>query len=104
MFDDLRQVLDRHLERLSSAEKKVIYYLATNWQPVSLTKLKVKLRSLDTKKRITDILQSLTRRLIIKTSIMGYTLQPMLMEYINYGKNPRLIVTSTKVVSLRTNC
>jgi hypothetical protein len=104
IFDDLRQVLDRHLERLSNAEKEVIYCLATNWQPVSLAELKIKLRSLATKKRITDILQSLTRRLVIKTSSMGYALQPMLIEYINYQKTPRLIVASTKVVSLRTKC
>jgi hypothetical protein len=104
IFDDLRQLLDRHLKRLSTAEKEIIYCLATNWQPVSLAKLKVKLRSFDTKKRITDILQSLTRRLVIKTSIMGYALQPMLIEYINYEKTPRLIATSTKVVSLRTKC
>jgi hypothetical protein len=92
IFDDLRQVLDRHLERLSRAEKEIIYCLATTWQPVSLAELKVKLRSLDTKKRITDILQSLTRRLVINTNIRGYSLQPMLMEYINYRNNPKLIV------------
>jgi hypothetical protein len=103
IFDDLRQVLDRHLERLSTAEKEIIYCLANNWQPVSLAELKVQLRSLDTKKRITNILQSLTRRLVIETSIMGYTLQTMLVEYINYQRNPRLIITSTNLVARQIN-
>jgi hypothetical protein len=75
----LREVLDRHLERLSNAEKEIIYCLAINLRPVSLAQLKVNLRSLDDEKRITDTLHSLTRRLLINTNVMGYTLQPIWM-------------------------
>lgn len=40
VFDDLRDCLDEHYERLSEPEKEVMYWLAINRDPISLSELR----------------------------------------------------------------
>jgi WD40 repeat protein len=82
VFDDLRDLLNWHFERTSEPEKEIMYWLAINREPISLSELKDDILLPEAKERVTDTLQSLTRRLPLERSATGFTLQPVLIEYI----------------------
>lgn len=82
VFDDLRDLLNWHFERTSEPEKEIIYWLAINREPISLSELKDDILVPEAKERVTDTLQSLTRRLPLERSAAAFTLQPVLIEYI----------------------
>jgi len=81
VFDDLRELLDWHFERLSDNEKEIMYWLAINREPVSLSELREDILSSIAKERFPSNLQSLQRRLPLERSAKRFTLQPVLIEY-----------------------
>jgi hypothetical protein len=87
LFEDIKKLLDLQIDRLSNIEKKVVELLATNPKSISLAELKTNIRASYPKQKVTNILQSLSRRTIIQITSFGYNLQPMLREYINYQKS-----------------
>ncbi len=83
VFDDMRQdLLDWHFERLSTLEKEIMYWFAINREPVSINQLREDILSSSAREQISDTLRSLQKRLPLERSILGFTLQPVLMEYI----------------------
>ena len=81
VFNDLRDLLDWHFERLSDLEAEVMYWLAINREPVSLTELQEDLLSPIAKEQVPSTVQSLQRKLSLEKSIARFTLQPVLIEY-----------------------
>ncbi len=81
IFDDIRNLLDRQFNRLSSLEKKIMYWLAINREPVSLAELQQDLVAKFTVKALLEVLGSLVRRSLIEKTSDGYTQQPVVMEY-----------------------
>ncbi len=82
VFDDLRDLLDWHFQRLSNNEKEIMYWLAINREPVSISELKEDILSHVAKEKVTSTVQSVQRRLPLERSATGFTLQPVLIEYI----------------------
>lgn len=82
VFDDLRDLLDWHFERLSILEKDIMYWLAVNREPVSLSELIEDILSSLAKERVPATLQSLGRKLPLERSTSGFKLQPVLIEYV----------------------
>ncbi|MEZ2232874.1 NB-ARC domain-containing protein [Microcoleus sp.] len=81
VFDDIRNLLDRQFNRLLDLEKKVMYWLAINREPVSAAELQQDLVAKLTIKELLEVLGSLLRHSMIEKTSDGYTQQPVVMEY-----------------------
>ncbi|MEG4809954.1 NB-ARC domain-containing protein [Microcoleus sp. F8-D3] len=81
VFDDIRNLLDRQFNRLSDLEKKIMYWLAIDREPVSAAELQQDLVAKLTVKELLEVLGSLLRRSLIEKTSDGYTQQPVVMEY-----------------------
>ncbi|NET35758.1 MAG: NACHT domain-containing protein [Cyanothece sp. SIO1E1] len=82
LFEDIRDLLERQFKRLSPLEQEVMYWLAINRELVSLSALQSDLVSLTSQQGLPNILISLRRRSLIEMGTAGFTLQPVVMEYV----------------------
>jgi hypothetical protein len=88
VFGDIRDILDEQFERLSDLEQQILYWLAIECNPVSLTQLRTNIFSPVSQAEVIETLESLLRRALIETSVdkEGKTLfnlqQPVVSEYI----------------------
>ncbi|GAB4383475.1 MAG: NB-ARC domain-containing protein [Elainellaceae cyanobacterium] len=82
IFDDIRSVLERQFNRLTSLEQEVMYWLAINREPVSLTELQADLIHPVTPGELLETLKSLQRRSLLEKTPDGFTQQPVVMEYV----------------------
>jgi WD40 repeat protein len=78
----LNGVLEWHFNRLSIQEKEIIFWLAINREPVSISDLKADILLSITEQQVGSVLQSLQWKLRLKQSSNGLSLQPSLLEYI----------------------
>ena len=76
------QVLDWHFERLSEAEKEILYWLAINREPVSIADLKDDILSPLAQKHVPETLDTLERQIPLEKNGDRVTVQPVLLEYI----------------------
>ena len=83
VFGKIRDLLDWHFARLSANEKTVMYWLALNREVVSIADLQADIFSPLTKKYLPEIIDNLERKIPIEKTINGYTLQPVLIEYMS---------------------
>jgi hypothetical protein len=89
VFDDIRNLLEQQINRLSDLEKEVMYWLAIKREPVSLPLLQEDLLVKASPSELIEALASLLRRSLIEKasptgvekSTDGFTLQPVVMEY-----------------------
>ena len=90
VFDDIRNLLEQQINRLTELEKEVMYWLAVNREPVSLAQLQQDFLVKVSPSELIEVLASLLRRSLIEKaaptgidkSAEGFTLQPVVMEYI----------------------
>ncbi|MEO0395628.1 MAG: NB-ARC domain-containing protein [Cyanobacteria bacterium P01_A01_bin.137] len=82
MFGDIRDLLEQQFERLSTLEQEVMYWLAINRELVRLMELQADLVYPASYRRLPGALQSLQRRSLIEGGNAGFTLQPVVMEYV----------------------
>lgn len=82
IFHDLRELLNWHFQRLSIREKEIMIWLGINREATSLEQLEEDLVSSEAKSNLTDNLQTLQRRIPIEKSPAGFSLQPVLIEYV----------------------
>ncbi len=82
VFGDLRDLLEQQFERLSDGGKHIMYWLAINREPVSLSKLREDLVSPFPQLNLVETLESLGRRSLIERHAVCFTLQPVVMEYV----------------------
>ncbi|MGB0564310.1 MAG: NB-ARC domain-containing protein, partial [Spirulinaceae cyanobacterium] len=82
VFNDLRELLDWHFNRLNAAERAVIQWLAINREPSTLVGLREDLVLPNAKAALTSTLQTLQRRLPLERSRTTFGLQPVLIEYL----------------------
>lgn len=78
----IRNLLDEHCHRLSSLELRVMFWLAINRSPVSVTELQADIVPPVAKLDLLEALESLRRRSLIEKNAHGFTLQSLLMEYV----------------------
>ncbi len=83
VFEDLRELLDWHFERLSAPERSVLYWLTINREPTTLAQLQGDIPDGATQAQLPSTLQALQRRLPLERSHGAFSLQPVLIEYIS---------------------
>ncbi|NEP24108.1 NB-ARC domain-containing protein [Moorena sp. SIO3I6] len=106
IFDDIRDLLDRHFQRLTSTEKELMYWLAINREPISLEELQEDFVCYLCATDILEAVGSLQRRSLIEKTSTGFTQQPVVMEYmINrlIKQIPEEII-SQNIAIFRTHC
>ena len=90
VFGDIRDLLDQHFNRLSNVETEIMYWLALNREPVSLTELREDIVAPLSPAKLLEALDSLFRRSLIEKATPTileksgtlFTLQPVVMEYL----------------------
>ncbi len=82
IFEDIHQFVSRQFATVSADEQEILYWLTINRDLVSLNQLQEDLLSAIAKRRAPEALKSLARRFFIETSATGFTLQPVVMEYL----------------------
>ncbi|OYD89654.1 hypothetical protein CDG76_34275 [Nostoc sp. 'Peltigera membranacea cyanobiont' 210A] len=84
VFGEVNDLLDWHFQRLSDKEQEIMYWLAINREPVSLSELIEDIfASKSVKDEIPSILQVLQRRFPLVKSQKHFSLQPVLIEYLS---------------------
>ncbi|AFY54200.1 WD40 repeat-containing protein [Rivularia sp. PCC 7116] len=81
VFGNIRELLEQQFSRLSCLEKDIMYWLAINREPVSLSELREDIVTAVSPQKLLEALESLTRRMLIEKSAASFTLQPVVMEY-----------------------
>jgi WD40 repeat protein len=82
VFNGLRSLIDQQFYRLSDTEKKVMYWLAINRDSVHITELKEDIIPPVSRPKLLEAVESLVRRSLIEKGPLGFTQQPVVMEYI----------------------
>ena len=82
IFDDLKELLDWHFQRLTLDEQEILYWLAINREPISLADLKGDISLPTRKKQAFRNLELLQRQLPLERVGDRWTLQPVLIEYV----------------------
>lgn len=82
IFGRVRDLLEQQLNRLSDLEREVMYWLAINREPVSISELREDIVALESPPKLIEAVQSLVRRSLIEKSAALFTLQPVVMEYL----------------------
>lgn len=82
VFGDIRHLLDQQFDRLSPFEKQLMYWLAINREPVSLSELREDLIPTVPQAQLLEALESLGRRSLVGKEKTGFFLQVVVMEYI----------------------
>jgi WD40 repeat protein len=95
LFDDIRTLLERQFDRLSELEQEVMYWLAINREPVSFLELQQDFVRPIARSELLESLASLERRSLIERNTIGFTQQPVIMEYIT----ERFIETISEEIS-----
>jgi DNA replication protein DnaC len=85
LSDRLRTLLKQQVNRLSELEKEVVYWLAIEREPISLSRLRDDLLLPPTQSVLLEALASLERRSLIEQVMEAsetlFTLQPLVMKY-----------------------
>lgn len=81
-FGDINELLDWHFLRLSEAEKEILLWLTINREATSISTLHQDTLSLALKTSTADVVESLVLRLPIQKTALGFTLQPVIFEYV----------------------
>jgi len=82
-FGDIYNLLDQQFNRLSTVEKQIMFWLAINREWVSLSELREDIIPAVAPRSLLEALESLQlRSLIENTHTVGFTQQPVIMEYV----------------------
>ena len=81
-FNSIRVLLNQQFERLTEIEKSVMYWLAINREGVSLYELADDIHPQLLKHQLLEAVESILRRSLMEQSMIGFTQQPVIMEYV----------------------
>ncbi|NER83269.1 MAG: NACHT domain-containing protein, partial [Leptolyngbya sp. SIO1D8] len=76
LFGDIKYLIDQQYERLSQAEQDILYQLAERAEPIQLEQLH--------HPHSLPAITALLRRALIEKSAAGFTLRPVVMEYVRH--------------------
>ena len=82
LFYNINELLDWHFERLSVAQKEILYWLEINREPTTIRELREDILSPEAGANIPSTLELLQHRLPLEKTPAGLTLQPVLIEYL----------------------
>lgn len=105
IVDDIRDLLEQQLQRLTDIEREIMYWLALNREPMSFSDLREDLLAHVSASEILKALVSLQNRSLIEKNAAGFTQQPVVMEYITHQLMERISqeVATTKIDLLRSH-
>ncbi len=81
-FNGIGNLLEQQCDRLSALEETIMYWLALHREPVSLEELQADIVPELSRLKLLEALESLRSRSLIECSPVGFTQQPVVMEYI----------------------
>jgi hypothetical protein len=81
-FRGIDDILERQFDRLSAVEQQLVYWLAIEREPITLTQLRANLSPEPDRGEIFNALQSLLRRCIVIRKAQSWTLQPVTIAYV----------------------
>ncbi|GAB1541332.1 NB-ARC domain-containing protein [Scytonema sp. NUACC21] len=82
VFGDIRELLEQQFLRLLDIEREIMYLLAINREPMSLSDLHEEIAISSMPQKVLEALVSLVRRSLVEKSGALFTLQPVVMEYV----------------------
>jgi WD40 repeat protein len=82
LFDDIRDLLEQQFQRLTELERDIMYWLAIDREPVTLSELQADFVTTLPVREFLESLNSLQRRSLIEKSANSFTQQPVVMEYV----------------------
>ncbi len=82
IFDDIRDLLDQQFSRLTKLEREIMFWVAINREPLSLSELQTDFVSYISLSELLESLSSLQRRSFLEKTSDGFTQQPVVMEYV----------------------
>lgn len=103
-FNGIRHLLESQIKRLSAIEQQVMYWLAINHEPVLLNELQLDFVPSAATSVLLGTLESLLDRSLVERTAEGFTLQPVVIEYMIEQLIIEIInelTTSTKPLFLR---
>ncbi len=97
IFDDIRQLLDQHCDRLSALEHDVMKVLATQDPSCSFANLRSQISSAIPTTDLLEALKSLKARSLLKKTTACVSLQPLLRDYLRerYRNNAPAVSKAT---------
>uniref|UniRef100_A0A8J6ZI57 PD40 domain-containing protein n=1 Tax=Desmonostoc muscorum LEGE 12446 TaxID=1828758 RepID=A0A8J6ZI57_DESMC len=81
VFNGIRLLLEQQTNRLSELEKQIMYWLAINREPTSISELREDIVATLSVGELLEAVESLLRRSLIEKTANGFTQQPVIMEY-----------------------
>ena len=81
IFSGIRQLLKQQIKRISTLENTVMYWLAINRMPVAIPDLLTDIVPALPSPMLLEALESLRGRSLMEQTSQGFTLQPVVMEY-----------------------
>lgn len=83
-FTDVSDLLERQFKRLCASEQRVMYWLAVNREPLSISELAADMKpgSAGNSHYLLEVMQSLVRRCVVERNGKQWFLQPVVTEYI----------------------
>ncbi|MBU7587379.1 MAG: PD40 domain-containing protein [Nostoc sp. TH1S01] len=95
VFNGIRLLLEQQINRLTPLEQQIMYWLAINREPISLSELKEDIVNPLSVGELLEAIESLLRRSLIEKTVHGITQQPVIMEYMT----ERLIEQASKEIA-----
>lgn len=81
VFDGIRSLIESQVDRLSPLERQVMYWLAIEREPVSVSELQSDLFPAPPTSVLLETLKSLKERVLLEQTTDGFSQQPVVMEY-----------------------
>lgn len=82
IFQGIGNLLDQQFQRLSTLEQQIMYWLAIHREKVSPAQLQTALTPALPKPKLIEALETLRWRSLIECNPVGFTQQPVVMEYV----------------------
>ncbi|GAB4369095.1 MAG: NB-ARC domain-containing protein [Elainellaceae cyanobacterium] len=82
LFDKIYDSIEEQIERLSRNERTIIDWLAISHIPVSFSELQKFILSPEVKRKFLGVLKSLKDRSLVENQASGFTLQPIVRDYL----------------------
>jgi len=82
VFGDIRDLLKQQFDRLTEIEREIVYWLAINREPLSISDVRADMVSMVPKLKLLEGLESLSRRSLVERDDDCFTLQNVVLEYV----------------------
>ncbi|PSB02429.1 WD40 repeat domain-containing protein [Merismopedia glauca] len=82
VFGEIAALIEQHLQRLEEVEKQVVYWLCFNRGLTTIAELQADIVPPIQPRQILEAIASLQERSLLEKGSQGFTLQPVIMEYV----------------------